>query len=152
MCLLISACSEQTSNQSVNDAGNKLSIDAVVFKSDPARYTKGLELYQQNCVTCHGRQGEGAVNWQKRDAQGKFRAPPLNGSGHTWHHPKQVLMDIIHNGTMRLGGSMPSWKDKLTDEQIEDILYWIQSQWPREIYAAWYKNDQEVIRNRSSAR
>jgi hypothetical protein len=50
-----------------------------------------------------------------------------------------ILVDIIKNGAQRLGGNMPLWKGKLSDKQIHDILYWVQSQWPTEIYAACYK-------------
>jgi mono/diheme cytochrome c family protein len=122
------------------------------LKQDALRYTRGLKLYQQTCAACHGKQGEGAANWQQKDADGKFLPPPLNGTGHTWHHPMYMLMDIIKNGTQRLGGNMPPWKGTLSDKQIQDILYWVQSQWPTEIYAAWYNNNLEVIRNRATAR
>jgi mono/diheme cytochrome c family protein len=122
------------------------------LKWDALRYTRGLKLYQQTCAACHGKHGEGAPNWQQKDADGKFLPPPLNGTGHTWHHPMYMLMDIIQNGTQRLGGNMPPWKGTLSDSQIQDILYWIQSQWPTEIYAAWYNNNQEVIRNRATTR
>jgi len=145
MVLMVSACDDQGSSQPNSEGGNRKTGN-VVLTSDPVRYTKGLELYQQNCAACHGRQGEGAVNWQKRDEQGQYRPPPLNGTGHTWHHPKQVLMDIIQNGTKRLGGNMPAWKETLPDAQIEDILYWLQSQWPKEIYQVWYQNNREVLR------
>ena len=147
--ILLSACSDQTSSQLTDHVVTKQAEDIVVLASNPGRYTKGLALYQQTCASCHGRQGEGAVNWQKRDAQGKYKPPPLNGTGHTWHHPKKVLMDIVRNGTMRLGGNMPPWKDKLSDTQIEDVLYWVQSQWPKEIYNAWYRNNEEVLKNQS---
>jgi len=112
--------------------------------SDPVRYTRGLRLYQKNCAACHGRQGEGDPNWRQRDAQGKFLPPPLNGTGHTWHHPMAVLLDIILNGTARLGGNMPAWKGRLGEREIGDILYWVQSQWSDEIYRQWFENDRVV--------
>jgi mono/diheme cytochrome c family protein len=39
---------------------------------------------------------------------------------------------------------MPSWKDKLTDAQIEQIIAWIQSRWPDEIYAAWLETERKA--------
>jgi mono/diheme cytochrome c family protein len=36
---------------------------------------------------------------------------------------------------------MLAWKDKLNDEEIEAIVAWFQSQWPDEVYAAWYQMD-----------
>jgi len=147
--LSVTACSEQPAGELQKASDKKVAQSPIVLESDPSRYTQGLRLYQQTCAACHGQQGEGAVNWQRRDAQGQYKPPPLNGTGHTWHHPKQVLMDIIRNGTQRLGGNMPAWKDHLSDAQIEDILYWLQSQWPKEIYEAWYQNNEVVFRNQS---
>ena len=121
--------------------------EPVARNSDPLRYTQGLRLYQQNCASCHGKQGEGTQNWRQRDAEGKFLPPPLNGTGHTWHHPMHILKDIIRNGTVRLGGKMPAMKAKLTEKQIDDILFWVQSQWTDEIYKRWFENDQAVREN-----
>jgi len=143
---LLSACSDETSGGDVVGKSVNIPIEATL-KQDPVRYTKGLKLYQQTCAACHGAQGEGATGWQLRDKDGKFLPPPLNGSGHTWHHPMAVLLDIINNGTQRLGGNMPAWKEKLTHEQILDILFWITSQWDREIYQAWYNNHLAVQQN-----
>ena len=138
LAISLSACSE---NQDV--AGNNGEIKPVVKRSfDFAQITRGGKLYRQNCAVCHGKQGQGAPNWQKMDAKGKFPPPPLNGSAHTWHHPKTVLVDTIRNGTAKLGGNMPAWKDKLSNEQINDIIAWFQSKWSDEIYSAWYKMDQ----------
>jgi mono/diheme cytochrome c family protein len=76
------------------------------------------------------------------DANGKFPPPPLNGSAHAWHHPQQVLVDTIKNGTAKLGGNMPAWKGKLSEQDIRAIIAWFQSKWSDEIYAAWYENNQ----------
>lgn len=101
-------------------------------------YSKGARLYQQNCATCHGKNGEGADNWRKPDADGKNPAPPLNGTGHSWHHSNKSLINTIKNGTGKIGGNMPAWKDKLPESEIKLILTWITAQWPDEIYSAWY--------------
>jgi len=146
--LLLNGCSEQVPVNSAHNVSSQNEESNVRLKTDPVKYTRGLELYQKNCATCHGKQAEGAVYWQNRDENGQYKPPPLNGSGHTWHHPKHVLMDIIRNGTMPLGGNMPPWKDKLSDSQIEDILYWAQTQWPKEIYQAWFRNNKEVKEGR----
>lgn len=146
---LLIACSDQAPDQFTENTGVDQVEDIMVLKSDPARYTKGLALYQQTCAACHGNDGQGAANWQKRDAQGKYKAPPLNGTAHTWHHPQRILTQIIRNGTQRIGGSMPAWKDTLSDTQIDDVLYWIKSQWPNEIYNAWYRNNEEALKKQT---
>jgi mono/diheme cytochrome c family protein len=107
-----------------------------------AQVSRGGELFARNCATCHGGNAEGAPNWRHRGPDGRFPPPPLNGTGHAWHHPKAVLHDVIKNGSPPGQGNMPAWRDRLTDEQIDDIIAWFQSQWPNQVYNAWYQMDQ----------
>ncbi len=37
------------------------------------------------------------------------------------------------------GGGMPAWDGKLTNQQIDDVIVWIKSLWPDEVYDIWYK-------------
>ena len=136
--ILLVACSDEQQKQTI-EIETKFTP---VRKMDFTQISRGGKLYQQNCAVCHGKQAEGAPNWQQMDANGKFPPPPLNGSAHAWHHPKSVLVDTIKNGTAKLGGNMPAWKDKLSNEQINDIIAWFQSKWSDDIYSAWYEMDQ----------
>ncbi|NNG13559.1 MAG: cytochrome c [Gammaproteobacteria bacterium] len=111
---------------------------------DTAQITHGAAVYKQNCAACHGENGEGAANWRQRDANGQFPPPPLNGSGHTWHHPLGALRYTIRNGTKAIGGSMPGWKGKLSDADIDAVIAWFQSKWPERAYIAWYNIDQRA--------
>lgn len=112
-------------------------------KFDPVQVRQGRQLYLRSCTVCHGINAEGSPDWRQADAQGRYPAPPLNGSGHAWHHPMSVLMDTIRHGTLRLGGRMPPWKDRLSDEQIRAIILWLQTQWPDELYEAWVRRDKQ---------
>lgn len=128
---------------SISDAKSEVNLKAEKKKIikrnvEPRIYSKGQRLYQLNCAECHGRQGEGAKNWRTPDKNGKNQPPPLNGTGHTWHHSPKALMRVINNGTGKIGGNMPAWKDKLSKSEIKLILTWITSQWSDEIYTAWY--------------
>lgn len=111
---------------------------------DPALLARGARLFQENCATCHGANAQGAPNWQQRGADGKYPAPPLNGTGHDWHHPLAALKATVRNGTLMIGGSMPPWRDKLSDADIEATIAWLQSLWPDEIYAAWKRMDEQA--------
>ncbi len=104
--------------------------DAEVLKT-------GKTLFRVNCAVCHGTSAGGAGNWQQRGEDGKFPPPPLNGTAHTWHHPRAALMQTIQQGTIQLGGSMPAWQDTLDDEQIDAIITWLTSLWPDEPYEIW---------------
>ena len=123
----------------------------IVFErnKDIAQIIRGGQVFKQNCASCHGDNAQGANNWQRRTAEGKFLPPPLNGTGHAWHHPTAGLKQTIFYGTEKIGGSMPGWKDKLSDAQVNDVLAWMQSKWPDELYQAWAKNDQRS-RNQST--
>ena len=101
----------------------------------------GGKLYQQNCASCHGKKAEGTKDWKKRDANGKLPPPPLDGTAHTWHHPLKVLRGTIRKGGAPVGGLMPAFKDKLSDEEMDSIIAWLQAKWPDEIYAAWSKRN-----------
>ena len=114
------------------------------FRPNPRNFAsvmQGAKLFQQNCATCHGKQGEGAPSWRTPGPDGKFRPPPLNGGGHMWHHPLPDLLSIMRDGTAAQGGSMPPWRDKLSEQQMIDIIAWLQSKWPQEIYQQWEQMD-----------
>lgn len=104
---------------------------------DPQELQQGRQLYLEHCAVCHGANGEGTANWQQRDESGKLLPPPLNGTAHTWHHSVPILFRTINEGTGQLGGSMPAWKEKLSEGQILLIINWITSLWPDEIYQVW---------------
>ena len=144
-CLsLLAACENKVSETEqagkVKVAGTNINKRSDV---DPVLLQQGRQLYLKNCTVCHGLNAEGATDWRQRNADGKFPAPPLNGTGHAWHHPHSALMDTIKNGTQRLGGNMPPWKDRLNDEEIALIILWFQSQWPDQLYEAWQRVDRE---------
>ena len=105
---------------------------------DFAQLSRGEQLFRQNCAMCHGDEAQGAKNWQQAGPDGKYPPPPLNGTAHTWHHSKKVLVDVIQNGTQRLGGNMPAWKDKLSEEEIDAIINWFQSKWSDQVYTVWH--------------
>lgn len=99
-----------------------------------AQVREGRGIYNNNCATCHGAMGQGAREWRKRGPDGNFPAPPLNGSGHTWHHPMPVLEKIIREGGP---ANMPAWGHKLSDAEIESVLAYVQSLWPQKVYDTW---------------
>lgn len=111
---------------------------------DPARVTRGAAIYRQNCAGCHGVRGEGAFAWQRPGPDGKWPPPPLDGSGHAWHHPWAWLALTIHDGTQRQGGGMLAWGGKLSATDVENVILWFQSTWPEEIYRAWADIDRRA--------
>lgn len=109
--------------------------------SDLQLVAQGETLYQQFCASCHGLDLEGQPDWRRRDENGFLPAPPHDASGHTWHHPDQMLFDITKFGTTAFVGSgyksnMIGFEEQLSDAEIWAVLAFIKSTWPPRIQAA----------------
>jgi mono/diheme cytochrome c family protein len=91
---------------------------------------QGETLYLQYCASCHGGNLEGAPNWKLSLPDGSFPPPPQDSTGHTWHHSDTVLLNIIaEGGDPEFGGTMPSYGDILTEEEIASVLDFFKSKW-----------------------
>lgn len=111
------------------------------YSSDQEMVMQGAAIYQQNCASCHGANLEGQPNWMQRNASGTLRAPPHDATGHTWHHPDDMLFAITKWGSEAVIGNdyksdMPGFSNTLDDDDIWAVLAYIKSQWPDEIRAA----------------
>ncbi|MDF1528729.1 MAG: cytochrome c [Sedimenticola sp.] len=149
--LLLAACSEdQATATSVANANTTSQMKATPAKSwyRFEQVSAGARIYQTNCASCHGKRAEGAENWRKAGPDGKYPAPPLNGTGHAWHHPLNILFHTVKNGSPGGQGNMPAWGEKLSDEEIISVIAWFQSKWPREIYQNWVQRDAAARSNR----
>jgi thiol:disulfide interchange protein DsbC len=104
-----------------------------------SQVNEGKNLFSQNCAACHGAKAASIPNWKEPNAQGQYPPPPLNGSAHAWHHDLALLRKTVQEGGAKLGGQMPPFKDKLSINQIDEVLSYVQSLWPNETYAKWAK-------------
>lgn len=111
---IISACSQG------GETGEPLDADRVAI---------GGELYQQHCASCHRPDLSGDPDWKMPNDDGSLRPPPHDSSGHTWHHPDRVLIEIIRDGSDFPQSRMPAFGDKLTDDDIEAILDFFKDNW-----------------------
>lgn len=106
-------------------------------QADAETLALGQQVYETTCTACHGINGEGQ-NPQaplRRDATGRFPAPPHNENGHTWHHDDDLLFQIVKEGGMGDPDNfypMPAFGDQLTDGQIEAVLAYIKTMWTDE--------------------
>ena len=110
----------------------------------------GAKLYAQHCGACHGMKLEGQPNWRQRMANGRMPAPPHDESGHTWHHPDEVLFGITKFGLVPpyapngYASDMPAFAGTLSDQEIRSVLAFIASHWKsREVLEA----RAEMLRN-----
>jgi len=100
----------------------------------------GENVFNQNCVSCHGSKGRGlAKDWKVKDENGNYPAPPLNGTAHTWHHSPSDLLYTINKGGGEMGGQMPGFEGRLSEQEKLALLDYIYSLWPSEIQTKYDK-------------
>lgn len=98
----------------------------------------GGTVYKSECASCHGVRLEGQSNWRSRRADGSLPAPPHDETGHTWHHPDQLLFDVTKHGGAKNApagfvSGMPAFGGKLADRDIWAALAYIKSRWPEPV-------------------
>lgn len=118
---------------------------------EPRIVAEGAALYRTHCASCHAIADASmpAVPPEEQDT------PPHDASGHTWHHPDEVLFAITKHGVAQVAGmagyatAMPVYDGVLDDDDIVAVLSWIKSQWPAHVRA---KHDQINRQAREAAR
>ncbi|MDQ6965838.1 MAG: cytochrome c, partial [Mariprofundaceae bacterium] len=63
--------------------------------------------------------------------------PPLNGTGHAWHHSMPLLLQIMQEGGAFYDGNMPGFKEQLSEAEQLAVIAWFQSYWSDDIYRQW---------------
>jgi cbb3-type cytochrome c oxidase subunit III len=75
---------------------------------------KGQAVFKKNCVACHGELLDGLVGPDLTDERWKY------GDGTV-----TAIMDTVTQGVEKNG--MPSWKEKLSAEEIEMVAVFVRS-------------------------
>jgi len=81
---------------------------------------RGAIVYKAYCVLCHGERGDGQARATKLyEERGLSLA--------LTPHPRDYHEKVIREGGTKVGLSefMPAWRDELSDQQIEDLLYYL---------------------------
>ena len=104
----------------------------------------GQAAFRQHCAGCHGLQAQGVPDWRERDAAGRLKPPPLDGSAHAWHHPLAELQTTILEGNAALGGDMPGFGGALSEAEALAVIAFFQSLWTDDIYARWAERDRQA--------
>jgi mono/diheme cytochrome c family protein len=90
-----------------------------------AQAEAGRALYGANCIACHASPETGGER--------VFGAPAHDASGHTWHHPDRLLAGWVLDGLPVQGSAMPAFRERLSEQQVVDILAYIKSTWPEDV-------------------
>jgi mono/diheme cytochrome c family protein len=107
--LLSCACNKQPNTNAKASPG-------MTATPDPFAATRGT--FAKNCQTCHGVDGKGGP--VKLEDGTKLRVPSLR-EGHALKHPDSDYVKQIREG----GDGMPAFKDKLNQQQIDELIRFI---------------------------
>jgi mono/diheme cytochrome c family protein len=100
-------------------------------------YVLGQTVYETQCASCHGIEGEGQFPDapMQPDDTGRIGAPPHDDTGHTWHHDDDLLIRYVREGGIGDPNRfypMPPLGDVLTDEEIVAVIGYIKTMWSPE--------------------
>jgi mono/diheme cytochrome c family protein len=91
-----------------------------------AQMTEGEAIYKGACIACHAADGSGAPRIY----------PPLPGNANLQSADPSSTLRIILDGAQTVttarapnAGSMPAYRDKLTDQQIAAVVNYIRNAW-----------------------
>ena len=86
---------------------------------DPFAATRGV--FAKDCQSCHGTDGKGGP--VKLDDGTRLKVPSLR-EGHALRHPDSDFRKQIQAG----GDGMPAFKDKLSSQQIDELIKFIRQE------------------------
>jgi mono/diheme cytochrome c family protein len=111
--LLSAACDKTSTSPNSNRNGGSTTASAT---PDPFATTRAT--FEKDCKECHGANGTGGP---VKLADGtKLKVPSLR-EGHALRHPDSDFVKQIEKG----GDGMPAFKDKLSGQQITDMISFI---------------------------
>jgi len=116
VALFGAGCSKQTTTTSNANTNNATKAEAT---PDPFAATRGV--FAKNCQSCHGTDGKGGP--VKLDDGTRLKVPSLR-EGHAVRHPDSDFRKQIMAG----GDGMPAFKDKLNQQQIDDLIKFIRQE------------------------
>jgi mono/diheme cytochrome c family protein len=102
---------------------------------DEAQVARGQAVYKEQCAACHGANLDGHPDWKQRLPNGRMPPPPHDATGHTWHHPDDLLFGMIQRGVAAYAwkgyeSDMPAFGNVLSEDAIWAVLDYIKSTWP----------------------
>ncbi|MFV0526399.1 MAG: c-type cytochrome [Acidimicrobiales bacterium] len=82
-------------------------VDTPAAPADDPQLVLGQEIYQANCASCHGSEGQGGIGWKLNDGQALERYPdPADEAA------------VVADGR----SGMPAFGAKLSAEEIDAVV------------------------------
>ena len=100
--------------------------------NDKTQVELGKNVYQDNCVSCHGANRQGPENLSDFS---KRKPPRLDSKGHGFHHGDNMHFEQIVKGSRDESGNpvndgMAPFGDVLSKQEIWATIAYIKSHWP----------------------
>jgi mono/diheme cytochrome c family protein len=120
-----------------------------------AQVARGQAVYTEHCASCHGADLKGHPDWKQRLPSGRMPPPPHDATGHTWHHPDEILFGMIQRGVAAYAwkgyeSDMPAFGSILSDDDIWAVLAYLKSTWPEEVRASQSQRTEQARRQAAS--
>jgi mono/diheme cytochrome c family protein len=109
-------CNRQSTSTNNNNATATPSNSAT-----PDAFAAVRGIYAKDCQSCHGAEGNGGR--VKLEDGTRLRVPSLR-EGHALRHPNSEFVKQITQG----GDGMPAFKDKLNQQQVDEMISFIRSE------------------------
>lgn len=120
IALAASACTETATPTNTNTARTSGSPAAPVATATPDPVATARANYAKHCEGCHAPTGEGGL--VKVDNK-QIKVPSLKAA-HAIKHTDDQITDMITNGHE----AMPAFKDKMTQQEIADMVKFVRTQ------------------------
>jgi mono/diheme cytochrome c family protein len=109
----------------------------------PKQVARGEALYRLYCLECHGEQAQGENPLLPQGGvkdDGRYLAPALNARGHAHHHSPDVLLGYLRNGSPAVDSTMRSFRSRLSEEDMHDVLGYVWTLWPEPLQRAYIES------------
>ena len=114
--LFLTSCDKTSTSPNTNAGPSPATSTAT-----PDAFASTRAIYEKDCKECHGADGTGGR--VKLEDGTKLRVPSLR-EGHALRHPDSDFVKQIEKG----GDGMPAFKDKLTPQQITEMISFIRKE------------------------
>ena len=138
MCAIVLASLAMVAVVACSSSTEQRAAPPTQIPDAPPSVRSGQETFASICAACHGTQGQGQPDWHIPNPDGTMPAPPLNGDGHTWHHPDGHLYRIVQQGGKiqedpvllpNFKSAMPAFGAQLSREEIIAVITYVKSLW-----------------------
>jgi mono/diheme cytochrome c family protein len=114
--LFFTSCDRTSTSPNTNNGSSQTTATAT-----PDAFAAARAIFEKDCKECHGANGAGGR--VKLEDGTRLRVPSFR-EGHALRHPDSDFVKQIEKG----GDGMPAFKDKLTPQQITEMISFIRKE------------------------